>query len=342
MTKDLTNKKFGKLTAKYKAPNIISNNCTYSSWYCECSCGNVCIASSKSLLNNSNTSCGCDASKLMSISDIKTKPPKAKTKRRKLTNNVEKTTVKKSINIQDISGQRFGKLVVLPKYEVRELGRQKTKITYWLCKCDCGTEKFINVYNLHSGNTTSCGCHRSNVSKNSPITRNRSRTLNKYDLDSKPYGIGYCSNDESEFYFDKEDYDKIKDYTWSNSGNYIISNVDGKIRHIETLIISAPENKHIAHINGSTSYYDNRKSNLRVADSAQVQWNREMMSNNKSGVTGVYYNKANGSWMASIMCYGKRFTRAFNCKADAIKQRKTWEEVMFGDFSYDKSRNIEE
>ena len=37
---------------------------------------------------------------------------------------------------------------------------------YWLCKCDCGTEKLVNEYKLSHGLTTSCGCFRSeSVSK---------------------------------------------------------------------------------------------------------------------------------------------------------------------------------
>ena len=38
------------------------------------------------------------------------------------------------------------------------------------------------------------------------------KKYNTYDLTGE-YGIGYTSKDE-EFYFDLEDYDKIKDYCW--------------------------------------------------------------------------------------------------------------------------------
>ena len=36
-------------------------------------------------------------------------------------------------NIKDLTGQRFGKLVVLSRAE-----NDKTKHTRWLCQCDCG------------------------------------------------------------------------------------------------------------------------------------------------------------------------------------------------------------
>ena len=53
----------------------------------------------------------------------------------------------------DITGKRFGKLVV-----VREDGQDKRGEYYWLCKCDCGNEKRVSSYKLRNGNTKSCGC----------------------------------------------------------------------------------------------------------------------------------------------------------------------------------------
>lgn len=52
----------------------------------------------------------------------------------------------------DITGQRFGKLVVLGKGESKGPGR-----TTWNCICDCGNKKTIRGDALKSGSTTSCG-----------------------------------------------------------------------------------------------------------------------------------------------------------------------------------------
>ena len=60
----------------------------------------------------------------------------------------------------DITGQRFGKLVVLGKGESKGPGR-----TAWNCLCDCGNKKTIRGDALKSGRTTSCGhCLRSEKS----------------------------------------------------------------------------------------------------------------------------------------------------------------------------------
>ena len=59
----------------------------------------------------------------------------------------------------DLTGQRFGKLVVVgldPNY-IPKSGRHKT----WLCKCDCGRYKVARGSRLISGYTTACslGCN---------------------------------------------------------------------------------------------------------------------------------------------------------------------------------------
>lgn len=54
--------------------------------------------------------------------------------------------------IIDLSGQRFGRLIVLSEHKSSSQG------TMWLCKCDCGVIKYIHAKQLKRGNTQSCGC----------------------------------------------------------------------------------------------------------------------------------------------------------------------------------------
>ena len=59
----------------------------------------------------------------------------------------------------DLTGQRFGKLVVLQK-------SAKKTASYgcvWLCQCDCGKQVFANTSALNSGTKKSCGCLRTEV-----------------------------------------------------------------------------------------------------------------------------------------------------------------------------------
>lgn len=55
--------------------------------------------------------------------------------------------------IKDITGQRFGKLVAIKKFGISEKGQ-----TTWLFKCDCGTEKEIEIVRVLHRNLKDCGC----------------------------------------------------------------------------------------------------------------------------------------------------------------------------------------
>lgn len=59
---------------------------------------------------------------------------------------------------RDISGQRFGKLLVsdLSQIKIASSGAGKR---YWLCHCDCGTKKWIRGTSLtYKSGVRSCGC----------------------------------------------------------------------------------------------------------------------------------------------------------------------------------------
>lgn len=57
----------------------------------------------------------------------------------------------------DLTGQRFGRLTVISKAE-KPKGSTSTSL-FWLCKCDCGTEKIISGNVLRQGKAQSCGCY---------------------------------------------------------------------------------------------------------------------------------------------------------------------------------------
>lgn len=50
-------------------------------------------------------------------------------------------------------GDKYGRLTVVRYDHTRHRRRR-----YFLCRCDCGTEKVLQVNNVTSGNTKSCGC----------------------------------------------------------------------------------------------------------------------------------------------------------------------------------------
>ena len=59
--------------------------------------------------------------------------------------------------IRDLTGQKFGRLLVIREVETPE-GKDGKK-RWWLCKCDCGNYKIASAYTLiNKKGTKSCGC----------------------------------------------------------------------------------------------------------------------------------------------------------------------------------------
>lgn len=56
--------------------------------------------------------------------------------------------------LNDLTGQRFGKLIVID----RAPNRPNDHHVYWLCKCDCGKEVIYQGSTLTRGKAKSCGC----------------------------------------------------------------------------------------------------------------------------------------------------------------------------------------
>ena len=63
----------------------------------------------------------------------------------------------------DLSGQKFGRLTVVRRAEGDEVKPYKSKCAQWLCECECGNTVVVQTGNLKSGNTTSCGCYKRDV-----------------------------------------------------------------------------------------------------------------------------------------------------------------------------------
>lgn len=63
-----------------------------------------------------------------------------------------------SPKFKDITGQRFGRLLVVERAQdhVQPSGQRKTR---WRCACDCGQETIAQANQLRGGHTQSCGCY---------------------------------------------------------------------------------------------------------------------------------------------------------------------------------------
>lgn len=157
--------------------------------------------------------------------------------------------------------------------------------------------------------------------------------MNRYDL-SGEYGIGYTSKGE-EFYFDLEDYDKIKDYTWYiNKNGYVIKSNPSERLH--RIIMNVSDNNiYVDHIHHKK--YDNRKSELRLVTNSQNQMNKDIPSQNTSGYKGISWHKNKKAWIAQIGLNGKlKYLGIFKNIDDAIEARTKAEKLYFGEYNFQK------
>lgn len=228
--------------------------------------------------------------------------------------------------------QKFGRLTVLKRIDdyVTPKGKRSPK---YLCKCSCGNHIEVLGRNLRDGNTKSCGCLKKEVA------RNKQKKHNTYNLSGK-YGIGYTCNTNQPFYFDLEDYDKIKEYCWAEHHDGYIYTTDDNHCYVQMhCFVMNPDKKDIKidHI-CTERKYDNQKGNLRIAKHIDNMCNRKLPTNNTSGVKGVYYSNYHHRWIADITREGKRIVRSFHKKEDAIKCRKNFENKLQNEFSYDNSQ----
>lgn len=130
-------------------------------------------------------------------------------------------------------------------------------------------------------------------------------------------------------YCDLKDINLIKSYRWYiGSHGYMVNN---KLGLFHKNLIDSP---FIDHINRDR--LDNRRSNLRPCTRSDNQVNRTKQKNNKSGVTGVYYNTRDSVWIARLERYEIQHVKKFLFFEDAVRQRLLWEKEYFGDFAPQK------
>lgn len=116
---DITGMQFTELTAIRESPERLRNEIA---WICECSCGELTVATRGELLRGHKKSCGC----------------------------LRKQTPANALNLVD---QRFGMLVARER-----IGRTMNDNALWLCDCDCGGQTKANATSLRRLETISCGC----------------------------------------------------------------------------------------------------------------------------------------------------------------------------------------
>ena len=239
---------------------------------------------------------------------------------------------------EDLTGMIFGRLTVLCQADdhIYPSGARKAQ---WLCECSCSEHNLVVVtgQNLKKQNgTRSCGC----LQVEAVIKLNhekRKGNVVKLNLEDEHglYGIGYCSNTNREFYFDMDDYDKIKNYTWhehvTQNNYHCLCSYDPDSQTIIRMHYLIAD-KHYDHRDRNA--LNNRKHNLRAATHQENTQNATKRKDNTSGIIGVNWHKTQCVWHASIRNNGKKVhIGSFRDKRDAIVARLQAEAKYYREFA---------
>lgn len=102
---------------------------------------------------------------------------------------------------------------------------------------------------------------------------------------------------------DDEDFAKLNSVKWcAHSAGYAYR-TGGQLMH--RIIMNAPDNLHIDHINGNR--LDNRKCNLRLCTRSQNALNKNKYCG-RGPYIGVHFTKRTGKYEAYIKFFGKKDT----------------------------------
>ena len=181
---DLTGQKFGRWTVLNITDKRTKNRSII--WHCKCQCGNEKDVDSYTLRSGQSKSCGCL--------------------------NKEKAAQRCRQTRLDLTGKRFGKLVALyPIYS-----GLKNEHTKWHCKCDCGNECDIDMGNLRSGKSQSCGCVQSKQEERIIKLLTKNQILFNYQ-----YQFDDLLNKKFDFYVNNSyiiEFDGSQHFKYTNTG----------------------------------------------------------------------------------------------------------------------------
>lgn len=193
----------------------------------------------------------------------------------------------------EMTGKRFGRVVVLKKNRVEEGGH-----VFWDAACDCGTHFVVRGSSLRRGITKSCGCLKKEFieSQKRPGREGETRLEKRARIES----FGYLSE---AFEYSKD----TGDLTWKivfpgRKAGFVVPQNGNAMPYvslsIEKLCFKAhrliwvlmtgerpPHGMHIDHIDGDAT--NNRWNNLRICEPKQNARNSRTPKNSSTGLKGV-------------------------------------------------------
>lgn len=136
-------------------------------------------------------------------------------------------------------------------------------------------------------------------------------------------------------YVDDVDFESVSKFSWVSNGGYAKTTFPrGKSLLMHRLILRSTDKQFVID-HKDRNKLNNQKSNLRLCSRSENQWNSSKRRNNKSGITGVFWNNDKLKWEATVTQFNKRlFLGRFDSKSEAGEVYKNWIKKNRGEFAY--------
>lgn len=246
----------GKLTAVERTAERKGG---YVVWRCRCDCGGEILLDTRYLQRGTKTDCGC--------------------------------MNRLAPQIQDIAGQRYGRLVAIEP----TADRKYQGSVVWRCTCDCGGEAFVPQRQLRCGYVKSCGCMG-----HPPLKDFIGRRFGRLQV------IGYAGKADGK-------------HMWRcrcECGSEVEVN-QSNLQSGKTKSCGCLNREQIYERFGFVE-----GTSIRLLEYYQTH----LSSRNTSGCNGVYQNKKTGKWHAQVSIEGKtKSLGAYSDKAKAIGARRCFD-----------------
>lgn len=203
-------------------------------------------------------------------------------------------------------GQRFNQWLILQEVNSRN-GRR-----YFKCKCTCGVEKEVQMGNLVSGKSKSCGCLQKEWLSNFN-TKHGHRQHKLYDTWNSMKQR--CANPNSTRYKDYGERGITVCEKWSDIENFI-----------KDMYPSYVEGYQLDRIDNDKGY---SKDNCRWVTPQQNQWNTKSQKGSTSKYKGVHKSKS--KWAAKIK---GRHLGTFATEEEAAIRYNKEAIKLFGEYAY--------
>lgn len=179
--------------------------------------------------------------------------------------------------------------------------------------------------------STDCAAHVLNTGQVVGVCSDRDCDLIRNLSEHKVYPITLPNGDIT--IVDYQDKSLVQSHSWSlNRYGHVRTNYGGKEIYLARLLMDSPAFI-VDHRSGNK--LDNRRSNLRLATSAQNAQNRKKRDRSSSAYIGVYWHKGRGQWHARIRSKQAKIRNLgfFDDEHDAAEAFNKAAKEIYGDFA---------